>query len=147
MNGATLLPVVHRDSGAKGTGSFAEASAWDRAASRADNAVDYDSGTALPTYRNETGSRAEKEMRKLQRRRRLPYPGRTEKQTRTKRLRGGRQSELTALEHRADAGNDMVLPLDPGKQLGFEAVHCCGKREVFGQDPGLRALIPVRWMS
>ena len=25
-------------------------------------------------------------------------------------MRGGRQSELTALEHRADAWNDMVLP-------------------------------------
>ena len=87
-------------------------------------------------------------MQKLQRRRRLPYPGRTEKQERTKGLRGGRQSELTALEHRADAGNDIVLPLDPGKQLGFEAaVHCWGKREVFLQDAGLCALIPVRRMS
>ena len=41
----------------------------------------------------------------------------------------------------------MVLPLDPGKQLGFEAVHCCGKREVFLRDPRLCALIPVRRMS
>ena len=41
----------------------------------------------------------------------------------------------------------MVLHLDPGKQLGFEAVRCCGKREIFLQDPGLRALIPVPRMS
>ena len=33
------------------------------------------------------------------------------------------QSKLAAFEDRADAGNDMVLALDPGKQVGFEAVQ------------------------
>ena len=71
---------------------------------------------------------SEKIAREFQRQFRLPHPGRPEKQERTERFPGGLQAKLAAFENRANAGNDMVLPFDPGKQVSFEAIQVldCG---------------------
>ena len=71
---------------------------------------------------------AEKIAREFQRQFRLPHSGRPEKQERTERFPGGLQAKLAAFENRANAGNHMVLPFDPGKQVSFEAVQVadCG---------------------
>ena len=54
---------------------------------------------------------------------RLPHSGRPEKKQRAKRFPSGLQSELAAFEHRAHAGNDVVLAFDPGKQVRLETVQ------------------------
>ena len=59
----------------------------------------------------------------FQRQLRLPHSGRPEKQERPERFPGGLQSKLAAFQNRAHAGNDMVLPFDPGKQVSFEAIQ------------------------
>ena len=69
---------------------------------------------------------AEQIAREFQRQFRLSHPGRSEKQERPERLPGGLQAKLAAFENRANAGNDMVLALDPGKQVSFEAVQVFG---------------------
>ena len=71
---------------------------------------------------------AEKIAREFQSQFRLPHAGRSEKQERAERFPTGLQAKLAAFEHRADAGNDMVLAFDPGEQVSIEAVQVldCG---------------------
>ena len=66
---------------------------------------------------------AEEITREFQSQLGLSHPGRTEKQERTERFRGGLQPKLATFQDRAHARNDMILPFDPGKQVSFEAIQ------------------------
>ena len=66
---------------------------------------------------------AEEVLCEFERQLRLPHSGRPEKKERAKRFPSGLQSELAAFQNRAHAGNDVVLPFDPGKQVRLETVQ------------------------
>jgi hypothetical protein len=59
------------------------------------------------------------------------------------------QSELAAFQNRANTGNDMVLPLDSGKQMSFEAFQDfdCGGIRIHELLAGLGATYFNHWRT